>query len=125
MAAFREQVKEVWLFDALYARREQFMGWFTKYPHRRWIDIYTLHGGTKEETETLMTWAKQQNPPLPFIMKNEPDVTSDDLRNNHFIFIYSPLEHNEVVYKKDQFAEYLKTSGLKPIKVNTSPKAAE
>jgi hypothetical protein len=118
-----ENVKEVWLFDALYARREQFMGWFTQYPNRRFIDIYTLHGGTKEETETLMTWAKTQKPPLEFVSKNEPDITPDDLRNNRFIFIYSPLEHNEVVFKKNQFCEYLKASGLRPLTVYASPKA--
>ncbi|HWF18048.1 MAG TPA: hypothetical protein VG754_02215, partial [Verrucomicrobiae bacterium] len=115
----------VWLFDALYARREQFMGWFTQFPDRRFIDIYTLHGGTKEETETLMGWAKDQHPPLAFISKNEPDITDSDLRQNHFIFMYSDLPHDQVVYKRNQFCEYLKTSGLAPIKHLTSPKMTE
>ncbi|HZV33305.1 MAG TPA: hypothetical protein VFB72_01915 [Verrucomicrobiae bacterium] len=108
-----ENVKEVWLLDALYARREQFMGWFTKFPERRFIDIYTLHGGTKEETEALMQWAKEQHPPLTFIQKNEPDITESDLRDNRFIFIYSPLPHDQVVFKNNQFREFLKTSCLK------------
>lgn len=120
-----EQVKEVWLFDALYARREQFMGWFTKFPDRRFIDIYTLHGGTKDETEALMQWAREQHPPLAFISKNEPEITERDLRDNHFIFIYSPLPHDQVVFKNNQFSEFLKTSCLPSMRVLTSPKATE
>ncbi|MDB6023345.1 MAG: hypothetical protein JWQ04_3202 [Pedosphaera sp.] len=119
-----EQVKEVWLFDALYARREQFSDWFLHYPGRRLIDIYTPHGGTKEESEGFMTWLKAQQPPVPFLSKNEPEVSASDLRDNHLIFMYSELEHNDVVFKRHQFCEYLKTSRLGPIKVYSSPKAA-
>ena len=118
-----EQVKEVWLFDALYARREQFSDWFLHYPNRRLIDIYTLHGGTKEETENFMAWLKEQKPPIPYFFKNEPEVTQDELRQNKLIFIYSDLEHDQVVFKRHQFCDYLKTSRLGPIRFLTSPKA--
>ncbi len=117
-----EYVKEVWLFDALYARTDKFMDWYKHYPGRRLIDIYTLHGGTKEETEKLIASLKTAKPEIPFLAKNEADVTASDLRKNRLIFIYSALEHNEVVFKQDQFREYLKTSRLAPIKIYSSPK---
>jgi hypothetical protein len=45
-----DHVKEVWLIDALYARTETFLAWW--YESRgRLIDLYTEHGGTKDETE--------------------------------------------------------------------------
>lgn len=118
-----EHIREVWLFDALYGQRELFWNWFAKYPGSRMIDIYTLHGGTKEESENFMTWCKEQQPSIPFLSKNESNVTDRDLRQNRLIFIYSALEHNEVVYKEHQFARYLKTSRLASIKIYASPKA--
>jgi len=119
-----EHIREVWLFDALYGQRELFWDWFAKYPGGRMIDIYTQHGGTKEESENFMKWCKEQQPPVPFVSKNEMDVEDLDLRQSHLIFIYSGLEHNEVVYKQHQFTRYLKTSCLAPLKKYSSPKAA-
>lgn len=110
-----EKVKEVWLFDALYANTEQFMGWFKRFPERRMIMIYTLHGGTKEETEKLMASLKDAKPPLPFLSKKEAEVTERDLKDNKLIFIYTDLEHDKVPHEHHAFREYLKTSGLRPI----------
>jgi len=110
-----EKVKEVWLFDALYANTEQFMGWFKRFPERRMIVIYTLHGGTKEETEKLIMSLKDAKPALPFLSKKEAEMTEADLKNNQLIFIYTDLEHDKVPYEHHAFREYLKTSGLKPM----------
>ena len=57
-----DHVQEVWLFDALYARTEKFTKWFEapKSDALRFIDIYTDHGGTKEETEKLMADLKKK-----------------------------------------------------------------
>jgi hypothetical protein len=110
-----EKVKEVWLFDALYANADQFMGWFKRFPDRRMIMIYTLHGGTKEETEKLMASLKAAKPETPFLAKKEAQMTESDLKDNKLIFIYTDLEHDLVPYAHHAFREYLKTSGLKPI----------
>jgi len=45
-------LKEVWLFDALYARTDKFLASWDK-SHGRLIDIYTEHGGTREENGTI------------------------------------------------------------------------
>ena len=110
-----EKVKEVWLFDALYAGTEEFMGWFKRFPDRRMIMIYTLHGGTKEETEKLMASLKDAKPPVPFLSKKEAEISDHDLKDNHLIFIYTDLEHDQVPFEHHAFRDYLKTSGLKSI----------
>jgi hypothetical protein len=112
-----DHVKEVWLFDALYGGTENVVSWFKKYPKTRFIDIYTLDGGTKEETEKLMASLKAEKPPASFLSKNEPDVTPEDLRKNHLVFIFSDLAHDHTVYEKEEFCNWLKTSSLGPIKI--------
>src|SRR5258708_3428246 len=53
------KVQEVWLFDALYAQTDKFLAWFDQ-GHGRLINIYTDHGGTKEQTEQMMAGLKQR-----------------------------------------------------------------
>ncbi|HZQ46109.1 MAG TPA: hypothetical protein VFC07_03790 [Verrucomicrobiae bacterium] len=111
-----DEVKEVWLFDALYARTDKFMDWYKDHPGRRMIDIYTEHGGTKGETEKLMASLKVPTQEIPFLFKKESEVTSQDLKKNQLVFLFSELEHDQVVDKHRSFCEYLKTSALAPIK---------
>lgn len=111
-----DEVKEVWLFDALYARTDKFMDWYKNHPGRRMIDIYTEHGGTKGETEKLMASLKVPTQEVPFLFKKESEVTSQDLQKNQLVFLFSELEHDQVVDKHRSFCEYLKTSALVPIK---------
>src|SRR5262249_23570255 len=58
-----DHVKEVWLFDALYAEADKFLAWFDKY-HGRLLDVYTEHGGTKDETQKLMAMLKERGTPF-------------------------------------------------------------
>ena len=111
-----DHVKEVWLFDALYARTENFMDWFNQQHGLRLIDIYTEHGGTKGETEKLMESLRATPEKTPFISKKEDEATSEDLKKNRLIFLFSALPHDEVMFRHQEFAEYLKTSSLAPIK---------
>ena len=58
-----DHVREVWLFDALYAQTDKFLAWIDRH-QGRFIDIYTEHGGTKAETEKLMATLKQRGTPF-------------------------------------------------------------
>jgi hypothetical protein len=107
-----EQVKEVWLFDALYAQTDKFLAWFDK-QHGRLLNIYTEHGGTREETEQLMATLKQRGTPL-FAAK-EAAAKPSDLQTNHLIFLYSDLDHNDVLDKHHTFRDFLQTSCLAEI----------
>jgi len=104
-----DHVKEVWLFDALYAQTDKFLAWIDR-RLGRFIDIYTEHGGTKVRTEELMAALKQRGTAL--YATKEDDVRSADLQANRLIFIYTDLPHNDVVHQRQEFREYLKTSCL-------------
>ncbi|HXU75384.1 MAG TPA: hypothetical protein VN794_02390 [Methylomirabilota bacterium] len=104
------QVREVWLFDALYGRTDKFLAWINR-GEGRLIDIYTENGGTKEETERLMATLKQQE--KPFLAARESD--HPDLRAQRLIFLYTDLPHDAVVEKRQAFRDYLKTSCLEAI----------
>ncbi len=106
------KVSEVWLFDALYARTPKYVAWADS-QHGRLIDIYTEHGGTKEETEKLMADLKARG--TPYFFAKEADVKPSDLQTNKFVFIFTELPHNDVVDKHQTFKEFLETSGLEKI----------
>ena len=104
-----DHVKEVWLFDALYAETDKFLAWFDKY-HGRLLDIFTEHGGTKEETEKLMAMLKQRG--TPFFRGDETKVTASELSTKGPIFIFTSLEHDDVPHKHHIFRQFLETSCL-------------
>ena len=107
-----DNIREVWLFDALYGNTERFVVWFD-HNSSRFIDLYTDHGGTKDETEHLMT-ALQNNGVLVFKSENR-DLTPNDLRH-HLVFVHTSLEHDEVMQATDNFRRFLETSSLPEIR---------
>jgi len=108
-----DHVSEVWLFDALYAQAEKFVTWFDR-GHGRLVNIYTEHGGTKVQTELMMTAFKKRGTAL--FSGKEGETKPDDLRTNQLVFLYTGLEHNDVVAKHKTFREFLQTSCLDDIK---------
>jgi hypothetical protein len=113
-----DHVREVWLFDALYARTERFVLWFDHHPGR-FIDLYTAHGGTLDESEELMTALRGNG--APFFCANETNATAADLRINPLIFLFSDLPHDEVMQARGTFQRFLETSVLPPIEPETAP----
>jgi hypothetical protein len=103
-----DHVKEVWLFDALYAQTDRFLAWFGN--NRRFLDIYTEHGGTKDETEKLMATLKERG--IPFFAAKEPEITTSALRTNHVVFLFTELAHDDVVDQHHTFQQFLETSCL-------------
>ena len=103
------QIKEVWLFDALYARTDKFLAWWEK-SRGRLIDIYTEHGGTKTQTEQMMGLLKERG--IPFLMAKEAEITAADLRRNRLVFAFSDLAHDAVVNEHRSFEQFLATGIL-------------
>jgi hypothetical protein len=104
-----DHVKEVWLFDALYARTDKFLAWWDK-SQGRLIDIYTEHGGTKGETEKLIATLKERSTAL--FSANDTETTPANLRENRVLFLYSDLPHDDVIHKRQAFEKFLSTSFL-------------
>lgn len=100
---------EVWLFDALYGRTDSFLAWADR-TRGRFINIYTDHGGTKEESEKLQARLTARG--TPFLLAEETSLKPDALRPASLIFIHTDLAHAEVADKRQQFALFLKTSVL-------------
>lgn len=104
-----ENIKEVFLFDGLYGQIEKYTYWLDHYDGK-FINIFTQNGGTKEESENLMECLDAWN--MRYIFKIESELSSNDLKNNRIIFIYTDLEHNDVISARSQFMKFLKTSCL-------------
>jgi len=103
------KIREVWLFDALYGNTENFVAW-QKNQNGRLLDIYTDHGGTKEETENLMAAYKTKG--VSFFAAEDTNAVPENLRTNRLVFLHTNLVHNDVVAKRDTFAQFLQTSCL-------------
>jgi serine-type D-Ala-D-Ala carboxypeptidase/endopeptidase (penicillin-binding protein 4) len=104
-----DKIKEVWLFDALYGGRENFVAW-QKAENGRLLDIYTDHGGTEYETADLLAWAKTNG--VSYWNGEDTAVTPDELQANKYVILHSDMPHNDVVSKRHAFEEFLETSCL-------------
>lgn len=104
-----EPIKEVWLFDGLYAQAPRFLRWAEK-NRGRLLNIYTENGGTKARTEEMMNTLKQQK--FPLLASSDEAVSVPQLRTNQFIFLATDLGHNDVLAKRKTFQTFLEASCL-------------
>ena len=102
-------IREAWLFDALYGGTKNFVAW-QKRENGRLLDIYTDHGGTKEETESLMQHYRTNG--VPFFAAEETNSTAANLLTNKIVFLHTDLTHNEVIFRRGEFRQFLETSCL-------------
>ena len=102
-------VRELWLFDALYGETGRFTAWWQG-SQGRWLNLYTAHGGTKDETEKLL--ADMQSRGTACLVKSDSAVTADELRTNRLVFLTTDLGHNDVLARRATFRTFLETSGL-------------
>jgi hypothetical protein len=101
-------VNEVILFDALYADTGKFMNWLTADKNHRFIDLYTDHGGTYDETKLMMN--QITNLSLPADSLEEVDVTPAVLKDNRIIFIHTLHAHNDIIQHPDNFKLFIENS---------------
>ena len=113
------QIREVWLFDALYADSEKFLAWSTNGPNRL-LDIYTDHGGTLETSLAMIATLRQSGQSL--LATNALSATPAGLTNRHYVFLHSDQAHNDVVAQRKTFQLFLETSCLTPTVAPAAPK---
>ena len=97
------------LFDALYGGTENFVAW-QKRENGRLLDIYTDHGGTKDESEKLMAFYRTNG--VSFFAAEGANAVSENLQTNRLVFLHSDMTHNDVFARRETFEQFLKTSGL-------------
>ncbi len=102
-----DKIREVWLFDALYAGTENFAAW-QKAQDGRFADIYTDHGGTEGETGDLMASLKTNG--VSYFFSEDTNAAPDNLRTNQLVFLHTDMAHNDTVAKRHTFQEFLETS---------------
>jgi len=111
-------IREVWLFDALYANSDSFLTWAASGPNRL-LDIYTDHGGTLENSQAMIATLRQHGQSSQTLLAtNETSLNPVDLTTHQYVFLHSDLVHNDVVSRHKTFQEFLETSCLTPIKQN-------
>ena len=108
-----DHVSDVWLFDAMYSHVDQYMAWFDK-QHGRLIDLYTDHGGTKDNTEKLMASLKKRGTKFVALQdgKNKLDELKPDLKQRTAVFLHTDLAHDEVLQARQTFRAFVETSSL-------------
>jgi hypothetical protein len=108
-------VKEVILFDALYAETDKFLSWIQAGTNNRFIDLYTDHGGTDEESKAMLNKLYALHADADTI--EEKDVTGNFLRENKIVFIHSLNQHDYIINDPDNFKLYIEnTPFLKRLK---------
>ncbi|MHC1737448.1 MAG: hypothetical protein AB9882_05515 [Ignavibacteriaceae bacterium] len=106
-------IREVYLFDALYDRLDVFSNWIIE-NNGRFVNIFTPDGGTKDMSLLMIEDLTDRN--ISNLLMIESAVNEKVLTDFKVIFIDSPLGHNDVIAKNKQFYYYLKTSSLRNIK---------
>lgn len=101
-------IDETILFDALYGETPIFLDWIKADQHHRFIDLYTDHGGTDEETHNLVKLVAQEK--IPYLESEEGNVNFQVVKNNRILVIHSLHEHNNVINRPDNFELFLENS---------------
>ena len=101
-------VKEVILFDALYAETNKFLHWIQSDYGNRFIDIYTNGGGTDVESKEMVKQLIQQN--LATDTVEEKDVTPQLLQARKIVFIHSLNKHNDIINDPDNFQLFIENN---------------
>lgn len=98
---------DVLLFDGLYGELDRYMQFINQANQtKRFLHIYTDDGGTKENSlQFLKTLAEKG---IPFLHKEEDEVTEEELKNNRIIFLHSKKGHNDVITNQRNFERFLR-----------------
>ena len=107
-----DRIREVWLFDALYARGEKFRAWADQ-TGGRLLNIYTDGGGTKVRTEEMMAGLRERQ--KTFLASTDREAAAVALRTNQSVFLHTDLGHNDVLARRKTFQLFLETSCLREV----------
>ncbi len=88
-------VDEVMLFDALYGETDKFMDWIKADPLHRFVNLYTDHGGTFDESKAMYKLVNEAD--INNFEVEETALIPQQLVAHRIIFIHTLKEHNDIV----------------------------
>ena len=103
-------VKEVILFDALYAETDKFINWIKEDTAHRFINIYTNAGGTDVESKEMVKQLTNEN--IDSYILEELQLTPGVLQQHRIVIIHSLHEHNDIIQRPDNFKLFIENSVL-------------
>ena len=89
------EIKEVYLFDALYGQLEKFTHWLETETDTRLVNIVTPNGGTLDNSLDLLDDLRDWG--IPFAAYEQNVVSLEDLQAEKVITIFTTLGHSEVI----------------------------
>ena len=101
-------VKQVILFDALYAETGKFLNWIQADGANRFINLYTNNGGTVDETKIMLNKLYASEINVDTI--DEKDVTGSFLQANKIVFIHSLNKHDYIINDPDNFELFIENT---------------
>ncbi|NQV29819.1 MAG: hypothetical protein HQ508_02930 [Candidatus Marinimicrobia bacterium] len=102
-----QNIREVYLFDALYADEEKYAHWLDE-NNGRMVNIVTPNGGTTDNSLDFLENLEDWGIPFKKVTKNEVDLT--ELSEEQIVFVFTSLRHSEVINPYFELA--LKSSKL-------------
>lgn len=98
-------IKEVILFDALYAETDKFLSWIQSNNNNRFINLYTNNGGTDDESKAMLN--KLIALKIKVHTLEEKNLTPQRLKQQKILFIHSLSKHNEIINTPDNFLLFI------------------
>ncbi|MDD3094881.1 MAG: hypothetical protein PHD63_01395, partial [Candidatus Marinimicrobia bacterium] len=96
------KIREVFLFDGLYACEEDFLSWLRDYSGR-FVHIYTENGGTLDNSMYFM--AQCDSLGLPYVRGNTSDM--EQMPEGRILMLYSDLAHSAVIAERRNLQKLL------------------
>lgn len=108
IAKNQRYAKEILLFDGLYGSMDAYLS-FSKdsINAKRLVHIYTEDGGTKENSLLMMKQLDSLH--IPYLHREEEEITLRELAANRIVFLHSKLGHNDVITNRRNFERLLAT----------------
>jgi len=88
-------IDETMLFDALYGETNIFVDWIKADTRHRFINLYTDHGGTFDESKAMSKLLDDDD--ILNLQVEEKALVPAQLRGHPIIFIHSLKAHNDIV----------------------------
>ncbi len=97
-----EKIREVFLFDGLYALEQDYLDWLQGYPGR-FAHIYTEGGGTLQKSLEFMVHCDSLG--LAYVHANTADL--ENMPPGKILILYSDLSHSAVIAERRNLQKLL------------------